>query len=182
MHDHLDYYVQLHWFPSDYGRLFLKLWKEHLYYLINTERHHPYAFVSYEQESSGQPYTLNAFNKNYAAAMARIGLSTSKIGGLSPHGHRHAYGRRLARAGVDPIIRKKALHHSSLESQVVYTAPGIVEVTHALDQASKLLVERPEDDPQIKIFTNWDELVKTGFEDIDPQGLLSGPRCKLRKR
>ena len=117
MHDHPDYYVQMHWFPSDYGRLFLKLWREHLFYLVNTERHHPYAFISYEQDSLGQPYTLNAFNKNYAAAMARIGLSASKIDGLSPHGHRHAYGRRLASAGVDPIIRKKRfiIHHLSLK-------------------------------------------------------------------
>lgn len=181
MHDHLDYYVQLHWFPSDYGRLFLKLWKEHLYYLINTDRDHPYAFVSYEHESSGQPYTLNAFNKNYAAAMARIGLITSKAEGLSPHGHRHAYGRRLANADVDPVIRRKALHHSSLESQIVYTTPSIVEVTHALDQANKYLVERSEHNKQTQTFTNWDELVKTGFEEIDPQGLLSGARSKLRK-
>ncbi|EKT4492901.1 MULTISPECIES: gamma-mobile-trio recombinase GmtY [Pseudomonas] len=181
MHDHPDYYVQMHWFPSDYGRLFLKLWREHLFYLVNTERHHPYAFISYEQDSLGQPYTLNAFNKNYAAAMARIGLSASKIDGLSPHGHRHAYGRRLASAGVDPIIRKKALHHSSLESQIVYTAPGILEVTHVLSQASERLAEHSGVDRQIQSFTNWGELVKTGFEDIDPLGLLSGPHCKIRK-
>ncbi|MNF70307.1 Phage integrase family protein [compost metagenome] len=182
LHDHRDNYIQVHWFPTDYGRLFLKLWKEHLHYLACIDRHHPYAFVSYEKDTLGQPYTLNAFNKNYAAAMARIGLSTAKIEGRSPHGHRHAYGRRLTRAGIDPVIRKKALHHSSLESQVVYTAPGIADVSQALDQASKLLDEQPADGRLIQPFRDWDELVKTGFEDIDPRGLLSGPHAKLRKR
>ncbi|WP_166364439.1 gamma-mobile-trio recombinase GmtY [Pseudomonas akapageensis] len=180
-HDHSDFYIQLHWFPTDFGRLFLKLWKEHLFYLASIDRHHPYAFVSYEQDSLGQPYTLNAFNKNYAAAMARVGLSTSKVEGRSPHGHRHAFGRRLTRAGVDPVIRKKALHHSSLESQVVYTAPGIADVSQALDQASKRLDEHPADSRLIQTFSNWDEVINTGFEDIDPIGLLSGPNAKLRK-
>ncbi|MNW04944.1 hypothetical protein D3C71_2011140 [compost metagenome] len=80
------------------------------------------------------------------------------------------------------MIRKKALHHSSLESQVVYTAPGIADVSQALDQASKLLDEQPADGRLIQPFRDWDELVKTGFEDIDPRGLLSGPHAKLRKR
>lgn len=179
MHDHRDYYIQLHWFPTDFGRLFLKLWKEHLFYLASIDRHHPYAFVSYEQDYLGQPYTLNAFNKNYAAAMARIGQSTSKAEGRSPHGHRHAFGRRLTRAGVDPLIRKKALHHSSLESQAVYTAPGIADVNQALNQASKRLDENPTDSRLVQNLSNWDELMKTGFEDIDPQGLLSGPNARL---
>lgn len=182
MHDHRDFYIQLHWFSSDFGRVFLKLWKEHLFYLAAIDRHHPYAFVSYERDSLGQPYTLNAFNKNYAAAMARIGLSTSKADGRSPHGHRHAFGRRLSRAGVDPMIRKKALHHSSLESQVIYTTPGIADVSQALDQASKRLDQQPEDRRLGQDIPNWDELMRSGFEDVDPQGLLSGPNAKLRKR
>lgn len=179
MHDHGDYYIQLYWFPTDFGRLFLKLWKEHLFYLAIIDRNHPYAFVSYEQDSLGQPYTLNAFNKNYAAAMARIGLSTSKFEGRSPHGHRHAFGRRLTRAGVDPVIRKKALHHSSLESQAVYTAPSIADVSQALDIAIERMDQHKSDSRPIQSFSNWNEILKTGFEDIDPHGLLSGPRAKL---
>lgn len=182
LHDHRDYYIQLHWFPIDYARLFLKLWNEHLFYLASIDRHHPYAFVSYEKDTLGQPYTLNAFNKNYAAAMARIGLSTAKIEGRSPHGHRHAYGRRLTRAGIDPVMRKKALHHSSLESQAVYTAPGIADVSQALERASKCLDEHPAEGQLIQPFSNWDDLLKTGFEDNDPRGLLSGPNAKLRKQ
>ncbi len=182
-HDHQrDNYIQLHWFPTDYGRLFLKLWREHLHYLASIERHHPYAFVSYEKRTLGKPYTLNAFNKNYAAALARVGLSAAKVEGRSPHGHRHAYGRRLTRAGIDPVLRKKALHHSSLESQAVYTAPGIADVSQALERASGRLDELPAESRLIQPFSNWDELVKTGFEDIDQRGLLSGPYSKLRRR
>ena len=182
LHDHRDHYIQLHWFPTDFGRLFLKLWKEHLFYLANIDRGHPYAFVSYERDSLGLPYTLNAFNKNYSAAMARIGLSTSKLEGRSPHGHRHAFGRRLTRAGVDPVMRKKALHHSSLESQAVYTTPSIAEVSQSLDQASKRLDDQAIDTCSIRPLSNWEEIMKFGFEDVDPQGLLSGRNAKLWKR
>ncbi|WP_330207347.1 gamma-mobile-trio recombinase GmtY [Pseudomonas sp. AM14(2022)] len=180
--DHRDGFIQLYWFPSDFSRLFLKLWREHLRYLVGVERYHPYAFVSYEKKSLGQPYTLNAFNENYAAALARLGMLPAKVEGRSPHGHRHAYGRRMTRAGIDPVMRKKALHHSSLESQAVYTSPGIADVSHALTEASQRLEASPE--PQgspVSSFTNWDELLKTGFEDIDPAGLLSGANAKLRK-
>ncbi|WP_342624343.1 gamma-mobile-trio recombinase GmtY [Pseudomonas alkylphenolica] len=180
--DHRDGYIQLHWFTPAFAQLFLKLWNEHLLYLTCIERHHPYAFVSYEKRNLGKPYTLNAFNENYAAAMARIGLSTAKVEGRSPHGHRHAYGRRLTRAGIDPIMRKKALHHSSLESQAVYTAPGIADVTQALSQATERLEELSPGGSAIQPFSNWDDLMKTGFEDIDQRGLLSGPHAKLRKR
>lgn len=182
-HDHQrDHYIQLHWFPVDFGRLFRKLWREHLHYLSSIERHHPYAFVSYEKRNLGRPYTLNAFNKNYVAALARLGLGAAKVEGRSPHGHRHAYGRRLNRAGIDPVMRKKALHHSSLESQAVYTAPGIADVNQALEQASGRLDELSTKGLIIQPFSNWDDLVKTGFEDIDPRGLLSGPHPKLRRR
>lgn len=182
-HDHKrDHYIQMHWFPVDFSRLFRKLWREHLHYLSSIERHHPYAFVSYEKRNLGRPYTLNAFNKNYVAALARLGLGAAKIEGRSPHGHRHAYGRRLTRAGIDPVMRKKALHHSSLESQAVYTAPGIADVNQALEQASGRLDELSTKGLIIQPFSNWDDLVKTGFEDIDPRGLLSGPHPKLRRR
>lgn len=30
-HDHRDGYIELHWFPTDFGQLFLKLWREHLH-------------------------------------------------------------------------------------------------------------------------------------------------------
>lgn len=157
--DHRDGYIQLHWFPTDFGRLFRKLWREHLHYLASIERHHPYAFVSYEKRTLGQPYTLNAFNENYAAALARLGLFAAKVEGRSPHGHRHAYGRRLTRAGVDPVVRKKALHHSSLESQGVYTTPGIADVNQVLAKATERLEELSAEGQTIRSFRYWSDFM-----------------------
>ncbi|WP_082008501.1 gamma-mobile-trio recombinase GmtY, partial [Photobacterium gaetbulicola] len=137
--DHSDNYIQLCWFPSYLGQLFRQLWREYLRLLLPLERFHPYAFVSFSVTTLGQPLTLNAFNCNYRAALSRIGLTASKVEGLSPHAHRHAFGRRLTEAGLDPILIKKALHHASLSSQLVYTQPGIREVTKACHDATSRL-------------------------------------------
>ena len=73
--DHKDFFIQLHWFPSDVGRLFLKLWNEYLYYLADIKRRHPYAFISFERNFYGDPLTINAFTDAYNKALARIGES-----------------------------------------------------------------------------------------------------------
>jgi integrase len=179
--DHPDNYIQIHWFPAEFGLLFRKLWREHLLYLTTVERHHPYAFVSYEKSVFGQPYKISAFNENYANALARIGYDTAKVEGRSPHGHRHAYGRRLTRAGIDPIIRKKAMHHSSLASQVVYTSLGVADVSIAMDAARERLSSSTAPERNVPSFSNWDEILKTGFEDVDPHGYMSGHNPRLRK-
>ncbi len=131
--DHDDNYIQLHWFPAYYGEVFSYLWAQYLLHLLPLERIHPYAFVSFSKNSLGNPLTLNAFNQNYKSAMARVGLVVSKPEGRSPHGHRHAYGRRMSNAGMDIHIIKKALHHSSLMSQSIYTQPGVRDVTLACE-------------------------------------------------
>lgn len=128
--DHKDGYLIAQWFPVDFARVFLTLWKTYLKYRASTEAHHPYAFVSFSSKAFGNPYTINAFNQNYAAGLHRIGLEPNKAEGLDPHGHRHNYGWRLTQAGIDPLIRKKCLHHKSLESQTVYTLPGAQEVSN----------------------------------------------------
>lgn len=132
-------YMDVHWFPRDYGQLFTVLWQQYLQMLLTVDqdqRHHPYAFISFKRETKGQPYTLNAFNYNYNRGLKRIGLNPCKAEGLSPHGNRHAFGRRLANAKADPIIIQKAFHHASPESQEIYTAPGFQEVSEALDAAT----------------------------------------------
>ena len=125
-------YMQLFWFPETLGSLFSQLWNEYLYHLSMIERDHPYAFISFHPKYIGQPNTLNAFKDNYNRALKRIGLSPGKTEGLSPHGHRHAYGRRVQQTGVEPLVIQKALHHKSLESQAIYTAPSMGDVTRAL--------------------------------------------------
>jgi integrase len=178
--DHPDNFIQLHWFPSQFGVLFLQLWREHVLYLSAVERHHPYAFVSYEKKYIGQPYKLSAFNENYKSALARIGYSNSKSEGRSPHGHRHAFGRRLTRAGVDPIIRKKALHHTKLESQVRYTTLSIKDVSSAMQEAERQLSDPSHSVQENPSFSDWDSIIQNGFHDVDPQALMSGSHPKLR--
>lgn len=112
--------------------------------------------------------------------MARIGQTVSKPSGRTPHGHRHAYGRRLSNANVDPLIIKKALHHSSLASQSVYTQPGIRDVTQACDEAASRLDSQIHADFRQDVELSWKEIMKTGFEDIDPDGFFSGKYPKFR--
>lgn len=173
--DDKDGYLIAQWFPVDFGRVFMVLWKTYLKFRAAADVHHPYAFISFDSKAFGNPYTINAFNQNYAAGLRRIGLEPNKADGLDPHGHRHNYGRRLTQAGIDPLIRKKCLHHKSLESQTVYTLPGHQDVSNMLSVASEQLSR-----PDAKIMaTDWKVLVEHGFEDIDPQGLYTGKRPRL---
>jgi hypothetical protein len=86
-------------------------------------------------------YSMESYKQMHRRAVERIGLTVGKLRGTTPHGHRHAYGRRLTRAGVDPVLRKKALHHKALASQAVYTAPNMAEVARALSAAAVKLDE-----------------------------------------
>lgn len=179
--DHADNYIQLHWFPAYLGEAFSYLWREYLLYLLPLDRRHPYAFVSFSKGHLGCPLTINAFIQNYKASLARIGLRSSKAEGLSPHAHRHAYGRRLTQAGVDPLIIKKALHHSSLLSQTVYTQPGVRDVTEAFTTATERLEAGQGQSPKEACILSWKELMKSGFSDIDPDGLYSGMNPRFKK-
>jgi integrase len=119
--DNKDNYIQVQWFPTDYSKVFMLLWKNYQKYRASVECHHPYAFISYHHSAFGEPYTINAFHSSYAAGLKRIGLEPSKAQGLDPHGHRHNYGRRLERSGLNPLVIRRCMHHKSLESQTVYT-------------------------------------------------------------
>lgn len=173
--DDKEGYLIAQWFPVDFARVFMTLWKTYLKYRATANAHHPYAFISFDRKAFGNPYTINAFNQNYAAGLRRIGLEPNKADGLDPHGHRHNYGRRLTQASIDPLIRKKCLHHKSLESQTVYTLPGNQDVSNMLSAASEQL-----DRPDAKVVTtDWKALVEHGFEDIDPQRLYTGRQPRL---
>jgi integrase len=173
--DHKDQYLQVQWFQKEYGQIFMLLWRQYLMFRAATDCFHPYAFISFSTRFIGNPYTINAFNKNYDASLRRIGLEPNKDLGLSPHGHRHNYGRRLEMAGVSPLVIKKCLHHKSLESQAVYTAKSQEEISRCLSEATAQL-----DAPTSKVKPlAWAELIEHGFEGIDPQGLLSGKAPRL---
>lgn len=177
--DSKDEYLEVYWFPDAYGEIFAKLWKNYIRLLIDVERHHPYAFVSFHHNYLGSPYTLNAFHNNYRQGLKRIGLKPNKTDGLSPHSHRHSYGRRLRKAKVSAIIIKKCLHHASIESQTVYTTLTTKEVTTSLNAAMKRLLNPIQTVEQTGI-PSWELLIQRGFSDIGPSGLLTGKYSKLR--
>lgn len=162
-------FINIHWFPSWGGELFFKLWKIYLVKRALLDCDHPFAFVT----KTGKPYSPNSFEKAYARAVKRIGLVAGKDCGTSPHGHRHAYGQRMKDSDIDPVIRMRAMHHTNIESQLVYTLPQVDEVTQTLNKAAATL-------------NNGDKLsapnfLKYGFQDVDPLGLFSGLNPKLKR-
>ncbi|MEC5208741.1 hypothetical protein QF022_003697 [Vogesella perlucida] len=175
-----NYFMEAYWFQPELGRLFLLLWKLYLRQLIHIPRAHPYAFVVEERDTAGSMYCIDNYKQAHARAVRRIGLIPSKALGTSPHGHRHAYGRRLMRSGVEPKVKQKALHHKSVTSQAVYTAPSTTDVSNALNEAVHVLNRMMSEGRDVKPEFDLRKLLAHGFEDIDPDGLFSGPNPKLR--
>ena len=171
------YFMQAFWFPTDFGRVFLQLRNLYLTQLVQFERSHPYAWIVLEGPTAGGSYALENFKQAHGRAVRRIGLTVGKLCGTTLHAHRHAYGRRLMRAGIDPLLRKKALHHKSLSSQAVYTAPSMREAMQALDAALTSLNQTGQAKPQPNL--DLQQLLAYGFADVDPDGLLSGLAPKL---
>jgi integrase len=138
------YYKQAYWFLPEYGEWFLAIWDRYLKQIARFNRPHPFAFINLNHDPKGAMYTLTQYNRAHAAACARIGLVVGKALGTTPHGHRHAYGRRLSQAGVDKALIRRCMHHASLESQEVYTQPNWRESMVALQAAADHLhAKRP---------------------------------------
>jgi len=176
--DHRDNYIQVQWFPTDYGKVFMALWKSYQKYRASIDCNHPYAFISFHHSSLGNPYTLSALHDNYANGLKRIGLEPSKAEGLGPHGHRHNYGRRLERSGLNPLVIRRCMHHKSLDSQIPYTGKGQKEISDELTHAT-LQLANPES--KVKAL-DWQKFVEHGFDDIDPQGYFTGKHPKLGRK
>ena len=162
--------MYVNWYPPWAGELFWKLWFLYMAQRAQLDCDHPFAFVTKE----GKPYAIDSFERQHRRAVERIGLQAAKALGTSPHGHRHAYGQALADAKIDPIYRKKALHHKSLESQVVYTEPDRARLVRALEAAAEREKAGQTLPPP--------DLLRYGFKDVDPLGLMSGPNPKLLRR
>lgn len=176
--DHQDKYIQVQWFPADAGRAFMALWQDYRKYRASVDCNHPFAFISFHPRYLGKPYTIQAFIDNYENGLRRIGLEPNQSEGQDPHGHRHSYGRRLRAAGVHPLVIKRCMHHSSVESQEVYTGTSQAETNEALNSAT-LKLGSP--DSQVKPL-DWKTLTEHGFEDIDPRGLFTGKYPKLGRK
>lgn len=134
-----SYYMRAYWFLPEYGELFLQLWKRYLEEVSRIDRHHPFAFINLRRAPFGGMYCLAQYNKAHAAACERIGLQVGKALGTTPHGHRHAYGRRLKNAGIDKLLIRRFMHHASLESQEVYTHATAKEAMVALEAGAERL-------------------------------------------
>lgn len=115
-------FFQVQFFPPEKAAEFLLVWREYLVHQRvepNSFSDHPYAFTN----SKGQPETLKNFQRIHADAVERIGLNHSKSAGTTEHGHRHAYGYRLAEHGFSQVEIQKAMHHKSPDSCLVYIQP-----------------------------------------------------------
>lgn len=169
--DGSQHFIDVHWFPTWAGELFWKLWVFYMARRAQLQCDHPFAFVTLD----GRPYAVDSFQRAHKTAVQRIGLQAAKALGTSPHGHRHAYGQRCREANLNPLVTKKAMHHASLESQVVYTEPPRAAVMRVLESA----MQRQRDGENALLRPDF---LSYGFEDVDPLGLLSGPNPKLTRR
>lgn len=132
------YYMQPYWFEPGYAELFMDVWNKYMEEVADIPlqlRRHPYAFMNIYREPKGGIYSLEKFVAAHGRACERIGLRVEKRLGTTPHGHRHAYGRRLSSAGVAPEFIKKCMHHSTEQSQETYTRKTMHEILSELESA-----------------------------------------------
>jgi hypothetical protein len=134
------WYLQVHWFPEEYGIRFGQIWTLYLEQIANIERSHPYAWINLS-EKKGDPYKISKYERALERAVNRIGLEYGKVWGTSAHGGRHAYGQRAKKAGIHPVIIQRILHHASIDSQLVYTQPEKSEISEALTAGAAVLRE-----------------------------------------
>jgi len=135
---------EVFFYPKETGLKFAEIWRD--YYLLQRvkpikENNHPYAFTTRD----GLPYSHRMFRNSHKQAVERLGLDYGKLQGTTPHGHRHAYGQRLARDGADALTIKFAMHHKSITSSQTYTQPTSTQMRHALlDLEARLQLKHPE--------------------------------------
>ncbi|KRA98165.1 hypothetical protein ASD83_14040 [Devosia sp. Root685] len=130
-------YSVVHWIDPHLKKLFFDLFAVYIKHVRPRHLTHPYLFVSMDKSNFGQPWTIAAFDKAFAEAVLRIGEHPNAKLGLNPHGLRHLYGQTLTDMGVKPVIIQHAMHHKSIESQLVYTKPSVGKVTEALEKLSR---------------------------------------------
>lgn len=147
-----EQFFTVEWFPGSARESFYFLWKLYIKYQRvepTKDALHPYAFTS----KTGAPFTIKGYHQSAKRAVERIGLKYSKYSGTTPHAHRHSYGQNLAKSGVPPIVIRAAMHHKSMESQLVYTRPTEKEVRLQLARAELNMLSSSE---KLKSFLNRD--------------------------
>lgn len=131
-------------YPHEVGQVFAGLWRDyHLKQRVKplAGKDHPYAFTNRD----GRPYSHRMYRKAHKLGIERIGLVYEKLQGTTPHGHRHAYGQRLARDGADPLLIKNAMHHASITSSQTYTQPTPTQMRQSLRELeARLLLQHTD--------------------------------------
>ncbi len=145
-----QYTAIVYWLDDRVAALFWALYLAYLHHVrtpIMARRkalrgkNHPFLFVSEGRDRNGgtsrpgDPYSMQAYERNHKAAVLRIGLPYGKEHGTTTHGLRHMYGRTLTDLKVSPEIIRKAMRHVSPLSQLVYTAPDNAATDASLREA-----------------------------------------------
>jgi site-specific recombinase XerD len=134
---------EVFFYPQETALEFAEMWRD--YHLTQrakptSEQKHPYAFTT----KDGLPYSHRMFRDSHRLAIKRLGLTYGKLQGTTPHGHRHAYGQRLAADGADALTIKFAMHHKSITSSQTYTQPTSTQMRHILlDLEARLRMKHP---------------------------------------
>lgn len=135
MLDHSDNFMGISFFPPSKAREFLLIFQLYLKYqrIEPKKSQHPYAFTNMH----GKPETRKNFRRRHVAAVNRIKLPSSKLLGTTEHGHRHAYGYRLAQHDFKQVDIQKMMHHRSPTSCGVYTSKSSEEIREIMRETER---------------------------------------------
>lgn len=126
--------IEVFWIEPGAGALFRELWNIYLREARPPQENTPWAFLT----KDGQPMGTAAYSDSLRAAVKKIGLSSGKWKGTTPHGLRHRYGQMLNHLQVDEKTGQVAMHHTHPGSQAAYRAPSAASVAAALADAAKI--------------------------------------------
>lgn len=141
---------EVYFYPHDAALVFAALWRDyHLKQRVKpiAGENHPYAMTN----KNGQPYSHRMFRKAHKLAIERIGMEYAKLQGTTPHGHRHAYGQRLAENGADQLLIKNAMHHASITSSQTYTEPSVLQMRRSLCNVELHLQEQHTENATLNV-------------------------------
>lgn len=119
---------EVFWIDPEAGALFRKLWRLYLRKKRPPQENTPWAFLT----KDGQPMGPAAYGDSLRAAVKKIGFTSAKWSGTTPHGLRHRYGQWLNDLAVDQKLGQVAMHHKSVSSQAVYRSVSSESVAEAL--------------------------------------------------
>lgn len=125
-------FFKVNFFPPAKATEFLYVFQQYLLHQrVESENNdHPYAFTN----TKGQPETIKNFQRLHKAAVNSIGLAHEKYLGTTEHGHRHAYGYRLASHGFTQHEIQKMMRHRSPDSCLVYTQSSSEELRSLMEE------------------------------------------------